>query len=163
MTERDAHKHTAVVVSERDGDTGRIGGFRRLLGYRTGVWRLDYAEIVMDIEPKHLNSLGYLHGGVYTTLLDAAFGHAVCFCVTDGNAREAVTVSLLTTYLAPAKAGLIMARGRVIGVEGRVATVTGDVVLPDGTLCARGQASFYYMAGSEKPEGVVKRPKWVKA
>ena len=163
MTEREAQKGPATADGKVPVEqVGRTGGFRRLVGYQTSVWKPDYAEIALDIEAQHLNSLGYVHGGVYTTLLDAAFGHAVCFCNTPGNVREAVTISLTTTYLAPGQLGLLTARARLVGVEGRIATCEGDVVAADGIVCARGQATFYYMKGSEKPEGVARKPKWAK-
>jgi uncharacterized protein (TIGR00369 family) len=132
------------------------GNFKRMVGYTTEVWQADYAEIALIITPDHMNSLGYVHGGVYATLLDAAFGHAIAFCAVPGNMRRAVTTQLTTTYLSGAQHGRLTAYGRVLGVEGRIATAAGEVVLDDGTVCARGQASFLYLSGSEKPEGVPK-------
>ena len=129
-------------------------GFRRLLGYQTQVWAERYGEVTLTIEPKHGNSHGIVHGGVYAALLDAAFGHAVAYCGVPGRTRLSVTITLQTTYLASARTGVLTAKGRVLGVEGRVATCSGEVWLGDGTLCARGVASFMYLPGSEQPDGV---------
>jgi len=129
-------------------------GFRRLLGYETKVWAERYGEVTLAIDSRHDNSHGIVHGGVYASLLDAAFGHAVAFCGVPGRTRLAVTITLQTTYLAPARTGLLTAIGRVLHVEGRVATCAGEVRLDDGTLCATGRASFMYKPGSEQPEGV---------
>jgi uncharacterized protein (TIGR00369 family) len=130
-----------------------IHGFRRTVGYQTKVWAERYAEITLAIDGRHDNSHGMVHGGIYAALLDAAFGHAVAFCSTPGRTRMSVI-----TYLAPAKAGMLTAKGRVLGVEGRVATCAGEVWLDHGTqnatLCATGQASFMYKSGSEAPDGV---------
>jgi uncharacterized protein (TIGR00369 family) len=131
-----------------------VHGFRRNVGYETKLWAERYAEITLKIDERHDNSHGIVHGGIYAALLDAAFGHAVAYCSTPGNTRLAVTITLQITYMAPAKTGVLTAKGRVLGVEGRVATCSGEVYLDDGTLCARGQASFMYKAGSERPEGV---------
>lgn len=137
-------------------DAGIKNSFRRIVGYTTDVWQKDYAEIGLVIRPDHMNSLGFVHGGVYATILDAAFGHAVAYCGVPGNMRQAVTTQLTTTYLKGAKDGKLVARGRLLGVDGRVATVVGEVVSSDGTVCARGQATFMYLPGSEKPDGIPK-------
>jgi uncharacterized protein (TIGR00369 family) len=131
-----------------------IHGFRRTVGYETKVWAERYAEITLTIDGRHDNSHGIVHGGIYATLLDAAFGHAVAFCGTPGRTRLAVTINLQITYMAPARTGVLTAIGRVLGVEGRVASCSGEVYSDDGTLCARGQASFLYKPGSEQPDGV---------
>ena len=54
--------------------------------------------------------------------------------------------------------GTLTATGRVVSVDGRVATCTGEVRHEDGTLCATGRATFMYLPGSEKPEGVPREP-----
>ena len=55
--------------------SGKPSGFRSLLGYRAIRWERDYAEIELALGAKHMNSLGFTHGGLYLTLIDAAFGH----------------------------------------------------------------------------------------
>ena len=56
--------------------------------------------------------------------------------------------------MASAKTGTLIATGRVIGVEGKVATCVGEVRRDDGTICATGSGSFMYLHGSEQPDGV---------
>ena len=46
------------------------GGFAQLVGYRLDEWELDYAEVDLDLERRHLNRTGVLHGGVIATLID---------------------------------------------------------------------------------------------
>lgn len=129
-------------------------GFRRMMGYETKSFAERFGEVTLKIDARHDNSHGIVHGGVYAALLDAAFGHAVAYCGTPGRTRLAVTIDLHTTYLAPARAGVLTATARVLDVNGRVATCAGEVRLDDGTLCATGQANFLYKPGSEAPEGV---------
>lgn len=145
QTDRDAAGHSTA------------NRFRQLVGYRTQAWREGYGEIVLDIRDDHMNSLGIVHGGVYAALLDAAFGQAACWCAVEGNVRSAVTVSLNTVFLAAVKSGRLVGYGRVERVEGRVATITGEIVADDGTICATGQAAFMYMPGSEHRDGVPRR------
>ena len=147
-----------MLQSDRAADgSSPANKFRALLGYKTRTWRKDFGEVDLEIGPHLMNSLGIVHGGVYVTLLDAAFGHAVAWCEVPGNVRSAVTVSLNTTFLAVAKTGPLIASGRVEHREGRLVTVTGEVVDGEGTLCVVGQGSFMYLPGSENPEGVPRK------
>jgi uncharacterized protein (TIGR00369 family) len=132
----------------------RRSGYRQLIGYRTKVWREGHGEVELAIGPQHLNSIGIVHGGIYAALLDVALGHAAAFCTVPGNFRFSTTVSLTTNFLKGAKGGVLTAIGRIDGVEGRIATGSGEVRDEDGELCAVAQASFLYFPGSERPEGV---------
>lgn len=129
-------------------------GYRHLLGYRVAAWSENYAEIVLDMGPQHFNGLKIMHGGVYASMLDAAQGHAVCFCPIPENTRNCVTITLTTSYISSARAGRVRAIGRCIGISGRVATTQAEMFDEQGTLLATAQASFLYMPGSEKLEGV---------
>ncbi len=141
-----------------ESDTQRKrSGFRDLVGYRTKAWRDGYGEVELIIGPKHMNSVGIVHGGVYMSMLDVALGHAVSFCTVPGNFRFSTTVSLTTSFLKGAKSGVLTAVGRIDGIQGRLATGTGEVRDEAGDLCAVAQASFLYFPGSERPEGVPKR------
>lgn len=156
MTAKTNAEGPAVPLqSDRTSDgSSKANRFRKLVGYTTKVWRENYGEVELLVDERHANSLGIVHGGVFVTLLDAAMGHAVGFCRVPGNVRSAVTVSLTSTFLAPAKTGTLVGRGRVVAVLGRIATVSGEVVDSDGTVCVSGQGSFMYLPGSEHPDGV---------
>jgi uncharacterized protein (TIGR00369 family) len=134
--------------------TGKPSGFRTLVGYRALVWRENYAEIELALGAHHLNSLGIVHGAVYVAMLDAAFGHAATWCSVPGHVRSCVTLSLTTSFLAPATTSMIKAIGRLDGVEQRIATASGEVVDETGQMLAVGQGTFRYFRGSERVEGV---------
>lgn len=136
---------------------GKQSGFRSLLGYHPRVWRKDYAEIELAIGPRHINSIGMVHGGVYATLLDAALSWAIAYCDVPGNVRYCTTVSLTTTFLKGTVSGTIVATGHMEAIEGRVATASGQVTDEAGTVLALGQATFLFFPGSERPEGVPKK------
>lgn len=138
---------------------GHPGSFRHLLGYETAAWREGYAEIRLAISAHHMNRMGMVHGGVYATLLDAAMGHCVSWCSLPGNTRKAVTVSLTTSFLQGVDRGILTACGQLHGINGRIATATGEIRSETGLLCAIGQASFAYQPGSEHVIGVPKPPR----
>ena len=132
-------------------------GYRQLIGYRTTAWREGYGELQLIIGPQHLNSVGSVHGGVYMSMLDVALGHAVAYCTVPGNFRFSSTVSLTTSFLKGARSGVLTATGRIDGLQGRLATGTGEVRDEAGDLCAAAQGSFLYLPGSERSEGVLPR------
>lgn len=134
--------------------TGKVSGFRSLLGYRISVWREGHAEIELVLDARHMNSLGIVHGGLYATLLDAACGHAVAWCPVADNIRVCVTLSLTTNFLRPITAGRIVTRGVLETSHDRIAVARAEVIDEAGLILAIGQGSFRYGPGSEHLAGV---------
>ncbi len=139
--------------------TGKGSGFRTLIGYQASEWREGYARMTIRLAQCHMNSNGVAHGGVIMTLIDASMGHAATWCSVPGNARYTSTISLTTSFLEGPKAGVeLTATGRLISIDNRVATCESEVRDQDGRLIAVAQASFRYATGSERAEGVARRP-----
>ena len=66
----------------------------------------------VDVQEKHLQPYGIVHGGVYASLIDAA-----AFWAAYGNIEEGIgmtTVEMKLNYLAPAAFGRFTARGKSI-------------------------------------------------
>jgi uncharacterized protein (TIGR00369 family) len=141
-------------------DTGRIrGGFADLVDYRLSVWREDYAEIVLDVRPQHLNRSGALHGGAVSTLIDAACGYSGCYCTIEGNFRRALTLSLETQFIGAVTQGKrITVSARRTGGGRSIFFSTAEVRDQNGKLLAQGAGTFKYRRGSENPEGVPAEP-----
>lgn len=139
--------------------SGQPVSFRTMVGHRCTVWRNGYAEFELDLQDHHYNPGGIVHGGVYLTVLDSTLAHAAVWCAVPGNKRRAVTISLTTSFLAPARGGLIRAIGRLEGVCDRIATCSGEVVDGDGRLVAAAQGSFRYFPGSEHLDGLPQKEK----
>lgn len=132
----------------------RRSGFRSLIGYKTVEWRDGYSEVLLRLEPKHMNIRMMPHGGLYMAVIDSAMGHAATYCSVPGNKRSCVTTSLQTNFLAPAEGGYLRACATLVDIEGRLATCRAEIIDAKGTLCNVAQGSFLYLAGSEKQEGV---------
>jgi uncharacterized protein (TIGR00369 family) len=97
-------------------------------------------EISLEVEDRHRNLLGIVHGGVIATLADTATGLAYRTVLEPGTAH--VTTQLSVTYLAPGRTGRILARGRVVKRGRRIGYAEADVQTEDGTLLARATALF---------------------
>ncbi|WP_232314856.1 PaaI family thioesterase [Oceanibaculum pacificum] len=128
-------------------------GFQQTMGYRLVEWREGYAALEMDVEPKHLNRAGVIHGGVAASLLDTVCGFSGCYCPDPARVRKAVTLSLTTQYLGQASAGTLRAVARVRGGGRKIFFCAGEVFGPDGTLIAAGEGTFRYRSGSEDAAG----------
>jgi uncharacterized protein (TIGR00369 family) len=139
---------------EKPKDLGRQSGFRDMLGYRNVVWREGYAEIELELGPRHMNRLNIVHGGTYMALLDAALGHCITWCSRPEHVRLCVTIGMTTSFLETVKGGTITAIGQLEGVHDRVATARGRIVDSHGKLLSTAQGSFRYPRGSELVDGV---------
>jgi uncharacterized protein (TIGR00369 family) len=97
-------------------------------------------DVSLDLEPRHRNLAGTLHGGMIATLADTATGLAYRTVLEPGT--EHVTSTLGVTFLSPGRQGTVTARGRVVRRGRRFGYAEADVVDSDGTLLARATATF---------------------
>ncbi|MCK7548780.1 PaaI family thioesterase [Marinobacter koreensis] len=131
-----------------------LPGFHNLLGYRQVSWEESEAVIALDLQPKHLNLGGVIHGGVLTSLLDIAMAEAGTYCPYPGRMRKAITLSLTTTFTGQCSGGMIRVTGRKRAGGTRIFNSTGEVHDEQGNLLAIAEGTFRIRSGSEKPEGV---------
>ncbi|MBL8701033.1 MAG: PaaI family thioesterase [Alphaproteobacteria bacterium] len=129
-------------------------GFRQLVGFKLDSWCCDEAVVSIVVGPRHLNRSGNVHGGVLTTLIDAAGSFAGCFTPICGNVRKATTLSMAVEFHAPMTTGRIVARGRVTRTEGPVFHAAVEIATAAGAALATGQVRYRYQPGSETPDGV---------
>lgn len=127
-----------------------ITPFQRYLGWRVLRWEPDLCELALDLEPQHLNRTGIVHGGVVMTLLDTASGLAAGHAPNASQPRPTVTISLTCNFIAPSRAGRLVALGRVEGGGGRVVSTSASLRAADGSLLATAVGSFRRFA---RPDG----------
>jgi uncharacterized protein (TIGR00369 family) len=113
------------------------------LGLRLERLEVGEAEVSLEVESKHRNLMGTLHGGMISTLADTATGVAM------GSSLDAettwTTTSLAVTFLSPGRGGRVVALARVVKRGRRFGYAEADVVADDGTLLARATATFAIM------------------
>ena len=89
------------------------------------------ARLVVEVDDRHLNPAGAVHGGMLATLVDATMGAAVRSAVDD----EAPATSQLTiTYLRPGKPGELSVTARVSKRGESLTVCEADVEQDDKTL-----------------------------
>ena len=92
-------------------------------------------EVSMDARHEHERSGGVVHGGVQTSLLDMAMAGAVNTTLAEGE--TCATASMTVDFLRPARAGRLVALGKV-GKRGRsMAFPSAELVDEKGDLVAR--------------------------
>jgi len=110
----------------------------QLLSMRIVEAGIGFSLLEIDLDRKHLQPFGFVHGGVFASIIDAACFWSLFHGIEDPNAG-ATTVDLKLNYLAPAVSGKLIARGRRIKLGRRLgyaeATVTDekDKILAHGT------------------------------
>lgn len=124
-----------------------LGEFHDRVGPFFMAKRGENTVIGMRVEARHENGIPTLHGGMMLTLVDTAMTLASFRAAGKGN--RAVTVSLASDFLAPARAGdWIEAEVRVLRA-GRSLIVLDCLVRkdgPEGKLLLRANGSFQVVA-----------------
>ncbi len=121
------------------------GSFADLIGYRLTAWREHEAEISFEVDARHMNRSGLLHGGVLATVIDAACGFAGCYEAPPGQGRRALTLSLTTQYLGPVAAGTRLTATATRSGGGRTIFFSSCAVRDaEGRLVATGSGTFKY-------------------
>ncbi|WP_087720605.1 PaaI family thioesterase [Salinicola salarius] len=153
MSEKTANK-TSITGSEGPiQDVSEQWGFQRLLGMRIVEWCEGYAVVELSVSEQHLNRSGMAHGGVLTSLLDTALSLSGLHCPVPGNVRKGMTLSLTTTFIAPARGGVLRAEGRRRGGGRATYMASGEVLDADGNVIAMGEGAFRVRSASQSPEG----------
>lgn len=110
------------------------------LGLRLARVEPGEVDVGLEVGASHLNLFGTLHGGMIATLADTATGLAMLTVLERGTTH--VTTSLAVAFLAPGRAGVVTARGRVLKHGRRFGYAEADVVDGAGLLLARATATF---------------------
>jgi uncharacterized protein (TIGR00369 family) len=103
---------------------------------------LEWGTSVLEVqlEEKHLQPFGYVHGGAIASVMDAATFWAVFPQVKDGMGLT--TVEIKVNFLAPIQKGKLVAKGRCIKIGKTLAL--GDATIYDakGNLLGHGTATM---------------------
>ena len=73
---------------------------------------IGYSLLEVDIENRHLNPFGGVHGGVYSSVIDTA-AYWAAYCELDENAGL-ISLDLNVNFLAPVRNSKLIVKGRRI-------------------------------------------------
>src|SRR5665647_352719 len=95
-----------------------------------------FAEVELELQKKQYNPLGGVHGGVYASLIDSATFWAAYCDLDEGYVFTSLDVHV--TYVAPAKTGKLLARGKLIKMGKTLGLAKCEVVEESGKIIAYG-------------------------
>jgi uncharacterized protein (TIGR00369 family) len=96
--------------------------------------------VAMDVDDRHVNLQGLVHGGMLAILADTACGLSVRSTIEPG--RLHITANLDVHFLSPAHPGRILGRGRALKVGRTLAYAEASIEDEGGRLLARAQSRF---------------------
>jgi uncharacterized protein (TIGR00369 family) len=102
---------------------------------------IGFSLLEIDLEKKHLQPFGLVHGGVFASIIDAAAFWSIFYNIEDPNAG-ATTVDLKLNYLAPAVSGKLVARGAQIKLGKTLGYAEARVTDGEGRLLAHGTSTL---------------------
>ncbi len=128
---------------ERIQKYGRdVNPFFQLMGIEVDEIGEGRACLSMQVRPDMLNGVGWVQGGIFTSLADEAMALALYTQVEPGE--QIATISESTSFVRGEQEGTIVGIGWVVRKGRKVAFLEGEVRKGSqkGTLLARTSASF---------------------
>lgn len=118
-----------------------------------------YAAVDLEVKESHLQAFGFVHGGVYSAVIDtAAFWAAFCE-LEEGTGIT--SVDLKVNYLAPVKEGRLTAEGRRIKLGKSLGLAEARIVDQQGKLVAWGSSTLIVIPGFGLAENPALPPKFI--
>ena len=105
-----------------------------------------FSVVEIELSQKHLQPFGFVHGGVFAAIVDAAAFWAVFYQIENQNAG-ATTVDVKLNYLAPAVSGKLIAKGRQIKLGKTLGYAEAEVSTESGKLLAHGTSTLILLPG----------------
>jgi uncharacterized protein (TIGR00369 family) len=98
------------------------------------------SRLEVRVHQKHLQPFGMVHGGVYSSVVDAAAFWAVYPLIPEGVGLT--TVELKLNFLAPASEGRLIAKGKSLRVGKTLCLAEASIENGTGVLLAHGLATM---------------------
>ena len=124
-----------------DNPTQYEGTYLEFLGFKLVNWKEGYARVEMPVRGEHRNTVGYLHGGVISSLLDIA--GAVAGSYGDAKDSVSITVNLNVNFMAPHQADNVVAEGELIRTTSSLFFAQAKLLDPENNrLCATATGTY---------------------
>ncbi|MGR6836959.1 PaaI family thioesterase [Syntrophomonas erecta] len=121
------------------------GPYFQLLSMEVKELGIGYSKVVVDLEKKHLNPFGGIHGGVYSSLIDTAAYWAV-YCDVEENAG-CISLDIQVDMLSAVKDGLLIVEGKRIKAGKSICKAEAMITDTNGKLLAHGSSKQMVIPG----------------
>lgn len=131
----------------------------RLLSMKIVDLSLGHARMETVVEEKHRQAFGFVHGGVFASIIDtAAFWSAFC----DFDETVGITsVDLKLNYLAPIQEGKLIAEGKRLKMGKTLGLGEAEIRTEKGKLVAQGTSTLIVLPGFGFDGGPNLPPKFI--
>jgi uncharacterized protein (TIGR00369 family) len=139
-----------VVRKQENSAHCMVCGLENPSGLKASFYELENKEVVAVFKPhgQHQSYPGRTHGGIVAAILDETIGRAAMITKSDS---WGVTVDLRIEYLKPLPLDEeLKAVGRITRDRRRLFEGTGEIILKDGEVAARGYAKYMRVPGDRK-------------
>lgn len=123
------------------------GPYFKLLSMTLGALEPGHCTVEVDLDTKHLNPFGGVHGGVYASIIDASTYMAV-YCDLPESAGL-VTIDLQVNNLSAVKAGKLVAEAKCIKMGRSLCLSEATVTDADGKIVAHGTSKLMVTHGMQ--------------
>lgn len=125
----------------------------QLLSMRMCALGKGFCRLEVDLERKHFNPFGSVHGGLCASLIDTAAYWAVYCDLPEEIGITSLDVTV--DFVAPAQKGRLVVEGKSIRCGKTVCLALASVNDQDGKLIARGNSKMIVLAGRSISADVV--------
>ncbi|MBW2663240.1 MAG: PaaI family thioesterase [Deltaproteobacteria bacterium] len=129
------------------------GPYFNLLSIMVKDLGLGYSLLEVDIENRHFNPFGGVHGGVYSSVVDSAAYLAV-YCELDENAGL-ISLDLNVNFLAPIRNGKLIVKGRRIKIGKNICVAEATAFDHKNKMVAYGSSKLMVTQGLQTISQIV--------
>jgi uncharacterized protein (TIGR00369 family) len=116
-----------------------------LIGFEVVYAREGSSRVELEVEERHANPMGTVHGGILCDVADAAMGTAYSSQLASGESFA--TLELKVNFVRPFWTGRLVAEGRMVSGGRTVGMVEADVRDEHGRLIARASSTCMTLRG----------------
>lgn len=125
-----------------------------LLNIKVCELKKGYSKIKVDLDHKHLNPFGGVHGGVYASIIDTAAYWAV-YCEMDEDTGY-TSIDVCVNNLSMIKEGSIIVEGRTIKSGRSICLCQAVATDESGKIIAHGTSKLMILQGKQSIHHVIK-------
>jgi len=122
------------------------GPYFELLGMKVCDIGIGYSRVEIDLDRKHHNPFGAIHGGVYSSIIDTAAYWAV-YCELDENTWY-TSLDLSVNNLSIIREGKLIAEGRRIKIGRSICLAESRVKDIHDRVLAHGTSKLMILSGN---------------
>src|ERR687892_444919 len=115
-------------------------GFTDLVGMEVSSTEEGRAAVTLEAQERHLNPSGTVHGGVISTLIDAAMAEALNTITEEGE--QPFTIQITVNYMKPGKPGPLTSTAEVRKGGERITIVEAEVVQEEDEVIALATGTY---------------------